>query len=58
MWASMQSFPFNTPQLENADPSKLIWIDEFNVDGAPDPANWDYDIGDGYDIGLCNWENG
>ena len=52
MWASMQSFTLQYPQLENADPSKLIWIDEFNVDGAPDPANWDYDLGDGYDIGL------
>lgn len=25
----------------------LIWADEFNVDGAPDPAKWKYDIGTG-----------
>lgn len=25
----------------------LIWSDEFNVDGAPDPTNWTYDIGTG-----------
>lgn len=25
----------------------LIWFDEFNVNGAPDPAKWGYDIGNG-----------
>ncbi len=25
----------------------LIWSDEFNVDGAPDPAKWGYEIGTG-----------
>lgn len=25
----------------------LIWSDEFNTDGAPDPANWNYDLGTG-----------
>jgi len=44
--------------LENPDPSKLIWSDEFNVDGAPDSDKWDYDLGDGCNIGLCNWGNG
>ncbi|WP_051691768.1 glycoside hydrolase family 16 protein [Pedobacter borealis] len=24
---------------------KLIWSDEFNKNGAPDPANWDYEKG-------------
>lgn len=24
---------------------KLVWSDEFNKDGAPDPANWDYEKG-------------
>ena len=28
-------------------PAKLIWSDEFNTDGAPDPAKWGYDIGTG-----------
>ena len=33
--------------------AKLFWAEEFNVDGAPDPANW------GYDIGNNNgWGNG
>jgi len=25
----------------------LVWSDEFDVDGAPDPANWNYDLGGG-----------
>lgn len=25
----------------------LIWAEEFNVDGAPDPARWGYDLGGG-----------
>jgi len=44
--------------LEDPDPSKLIWSDEFDADGAPNPAKWTYDLGDGCDIGLCNWGNG
>lgn len=30
-----------------ADPGgyKLVWSDEFNTDGAPDPAKWDYERG-------------
>ncbi len=34
---------------------KLIWADEFNVNGAPDPSKWDYDIGTG-DWGWGNNE--
>lgn len=26
---------------------KLIWSDEFNTDGAPDPSKWGYDLGTG-----------
>lgn len=29
----------------------LIWSDEFNTDGAPDPAKW------GYDLGAGGWGN-
>ncbi len=29
----------------------LVWSDEFNGNGAPDPANW------GYDIGAGGWGN-
>jgi hypothetical protein len=32
--------------------SNLIWADEFNTNGAPNPANWTYDLGAG------GWGNG
>jgi beta-glucanase (GH16 family) len=43
--------------LAPPDPSTLVWSDEFNVDGPPDPRKWGYDIGDGCSIGLCGWGN-
>ncbi len=27
---------------------QLVWQDEFDHDGAPDPAKWDYDVGNGH----------
>lgn len=33
----------------------LVWSDEFDVDGAPDTANWTYDLGTG-DSGWGNQE--
>ena len=27
--------------------NNLVWSDEFDIDGAPDPANWTYDLGAG-----------
>jgi beta-glucanase (GH16 family) len=39
--------------LNSQDGMTLIWSDEFNIDGAPDTANW------GYDLGANNgWGNG
>ena len=35
--------------------SNLVWSDEFDADGAPDPANWTYDLGNG-DNGWGNGE--
>ena len=32
--------------------TNLIWADEFDTDGAPDPTNWTYDLGAG------GWGNG
>ncbi|MEX0290694.1 MAG: hypothetical protein AB3N14_16430, partial [Flavobacteriaceae bacterium] len=32
--------------------TNLVWSDEFDVDGAPDPAKWTYDLGAG------GWGNG
>lgn len=33
--------------------TELVWADEFDVDGAPNPDNWVYDIG----TGLNGWGN-
>ena len=42
-----------SPPVQGVDETydDLIWSDEFNVDGAPDPANW------GYDLGAGGWGN-
>lgn len=34
------------PVLAN-DYTTLVWSDEFNIDGAPDPDKWGYDVGNG-----------
>lgn len=36
----------------------LVWSDEFDQDGAPNPQNWTFDIGDGTNQGLpAGWGN-
>lgn len=35
---------------------ELVWHDEFDQDGAPDPSRWDYDLGDGCPDN-CGWGN-
>lgn len=40
--------PDTTPEFTN-----LVWADEFNTDGEPDPAKWTYDIG----TGTNGWGN-
>jgi beta-glucanase (GH16 family) len=42
--------------LVTVDPPKLFWAEEFNVDGAPDPKVWGYDLGDGCP-NVCGWGN-
>ena len=39
----------------NVDYTDLVWSDEFNTDGAPDPAKWGYNLGTG-DNGWGNNE--
>ena len=34
----------------------LIWSDEFDYTGLPDPGKWNYDVGDGCPE-LCGWGN-
>ena len=48
----------NPEFLDEPDQTKLIWYDEFDVDGAPNSTNWDYDFGDGCAQGICGWGNG
>jgi beta-glucanase (GH16 family) len=45
----------NYPLKKAVKFSKLIWADEFNVDGAPDSSKWVYDTGTG-DWGWGNNE--
>ncbi len=34
----------------------LLWSDEFNIAGSPDPAKWGYELGTGCPL-LCGWGN-
>ena len=44
----------DTPALQTA----LVWSDEFEEDGLPDPNKWQYDVGDGCDLPCgCGWGN-
>ena len=36
--------------------SQLIWSDEFETAGSPDPEKWTYDLGDGCP-NVCGWGN-
>lgn len=43
------TFSTNPPYGGGDDPdyTNLLWQDEFNIDGAPDPLKWKYDLGGG-----------
>lgn len=44
-------------QQENSEAErKLIWADDFEVEGAPDSERWGYDLGDGCPD-VCGWGN-
>ena len=36
--------------------NQLVWSDEFNKPGVPDPNKWGYDLGDGCP-NVCGWGN-
>jgi hypothetical protein len=40
-------FTTTKPTQAVADYTTLKFSDEFNTDGAPDPAKWSYDLGTG-----------
>ena len=35
---------------------RLVWADEFDYSGLPDPSRWTYDVGDGCPR-ICGWGN-
>jgi beta-glucanase (GH16 family) len=37
--------------------NNLVWADEFDQDGAPNPEKWSFDIGDGTEQGIPGWGN-
>lgn len=37
--------------------NNLVMAEEFDVNGAPNPELWNYDIGDGSDQGIPGWGN-
>ena len=38
--------------------TNLVWADEFEVDGKPDPTKWGYDLGNACDLPCgCGWGN-
>lgn len=45
MWRFILLFGFIFNQLQAQDQYKLVWSDEFNKDGKPDPSKWDYERG-------------
>jgi hypothetical protein len=48
-------FSASKPSLsDDTDYDNLVWSDEFDVDGPPNAANWDYNIGRGNN----GWGNG
>jgi hypothetical protein len=45
-------FTTTKPTQAVADYTTLKFSDEFNTDGAPDPAKWSYDLGTGLEVGV------
>lgn len=43
-WSSGWPVPIND-STDSTENWKLVWSDEFNTNGAPDPANWNYERG-------------
>ena len=35
----------------------LVWSEEFDVDGMPDPSIWNFEIGNGAEQGIPGWGN-
>ena len=46
---------YETQEVATLD--NLVWADEFDVDGAPNPQNWNFENGDGTAQGIQGWGN-
>ncbi len=48
-----------SPKVEiESSKYELVWADEFNYAGLPDPTKWGYDVGDACDLPCgCGWGN-
>jgi beta-glucanase (GH16 family) len=46
---------FLSKKMTNGTEKKLVWSDEFDKNGEPDPTKWSYDVGTG--CPNCGWGN-
>lgn len=51
IWASLLLSQVAVSQCPN-----LVWADEFDGESL-DESNWNYQLGDGCDLGICGWGN-
>ncbi len=52
------SLGFYLSSSAKEDPYKLVWSDEFDYEGLPNPDKWSYDVGDACDKPAgCGWGN-
>jgi len=56
-WAVGQCAGTATPLPERRAAGPLVWSDEFDYSGKPDPSKWGYDLGTGAQFGLVGWGN-
>jgi len=50
--------PPNQSGASSGEEAELIWSDEFDYEGLPDPSKWAYDVGDTCDRPFgCGWGN-
>ncbi|OAV44499.1 family 16 glycosylhydrolase [Lewinella sp. 4G2] len=54
IFSSTKPEPGGGGNVDDTDYTTLVWSDEFNTDGAPDPSKWGYNTG----TGNNGWGNG
>ena len=56
IWTAIAFISWSACTMVTSQEMKLVWSDEFDQNGLPDPAKWGYDAGDGCPD-LCGWGN-